>query len=231
MAHPYLLIVSIMVVAGIAGGFLNHSLGKRDESVEKGAWQSLLAGVVASFMVPLFLNTISSNLMDSIIGTSANPGNPSKLFIFAGFCLVAAVTSKAFITNLSTKVLSEVKAAREEVKQIRGEVEPIIEKETEKNPSEIKALSVSVAESMHLEENAQRVLRALADGKFVLRTRTGIAADARIEKETVNKIVEELKTEGLVGSVKILRGDEPKTRWYITPEGRSALASLGSKSE
>lgn len=231
MAHPYWILVLIMVVAGIAGGLLNHLLGKREDGTEIGMWQSLLASVVAAFMVPLFLNTISSNLVDSIVGTSSSPGNPSKLFIFAGFCLIAAVSAKAFVTTLSAKVLSEVKETRKEVEQVKGQLEPILEKETEKDASEIRALSRSLPDSMHLGEDSQRVLGALAEGKFTLRTRTGIAADTKIEKDTVNKIVEQLKDDGLVGSAKILRGGEPKTRWYVTPEGRSALTVLRSKKE
>jgi predicted ArsR family transcriptional regulator len=71
----------------------------------------------------------------------------------------------------------------------------------------------------------------MADGKFTLRTRTGVATQTGIKKETVDKIVDELKAEGLVNSVQILRKGQPKTRWYITPEGRSVLGSPGQSGQ
>lgn len=126
-------------------------------------------------------------------------------------------------------MLREIKA---EVGQMKSEINPIIEKETEQGEGEstkIKTRSVSPADSMDLGAYAKNVLHVLATGKFTLRTRTGISVEAKMEKRTVNRIVEHLKTEGLVASVQILRDGEPKTRWHITPEARSVLAMLEGK--
>src|SRR5690348_1602319 len=216
MSHPYWLIALVMLAAGVAGGLLSRSFQKNDDpSADTAWWQSLLAGVVASFMVPLFLNMISSNLLESITGPK---GDPVEVFVFMGFCLVAAVSANTFIRSLSVKVLSEVRANMKEIRQVRSEVEPLIEKETEKEPEETRPLSVNVADAMHVGDNDLKVLGALANGEFTLRTRTGIATETGIPKELVNNIVEDLATKGLAKKVRVMRhGDsEPKTRWYIT---------------
>src|SRR5229473_7981459 len=221
MTHPFYLMFGIMVVAGFCGGGLNYLLSRRDNAENAAIWQSLVGGLVASFMVPLFLNMISSNLVDSIKGIAPNAGDPSKLFVFAGFCLVAAVSSKAFINTLSHRILSEAKATRKEVRQIKSEVDPIIAKETEKETPESEPLSVSVANRITLGENQKKVLRALANGRFTLRTRTGISNETQLPKNEVIKILAELAAQGLARSARVMVQGEPKTRWFVTEEGRA----------
>jgi hypothetical protein len=227
MTHPFYLMFGIMVVAGFLGGGLNYLLSWRDNAESAAIWQSLVGGLVASFMVPLFLNMISSNLVDSIKGIAPNAGDPSKLFVFAGFCLVAAVSSKAFINTLSHRILSETKATNEKVEQLKNEVDPIIAKETEKESPEPTSMSVSLADRMTvLGENQKKVLQALASGKFTLRTRTGICKDTGLPREEVIKTLEELETEDLARSAKVLVRGELKTRWYATEEGRAVETVL-----
>lgn len=217
----------IMVLAGFLGGGLNYLLSRRESAESTAMWQSLVGGLVASFMVPLFLNMISSNLVESIKGITPNSGDPSKFFVFAGFCLVAAVSSKAFINTLSHRILNETKATNEKVEQLKNEVDPIIAKETEKESQESMPLSVSIADrTTLLAENQKKVLEALVNGKFTLRTRTGICKDTGLPKEEVIKILEEMETEDLARSAKVLVRGELKTRWYATEEGRAVEAVL-----
>ncbi len=112
MTHPYVWIAGTMLLTGLLGGSWNYLRGRKEDAETASMWQSLAGGVIASLMVPLFLNMISSDLLDKIIGAAGNNGDPSKLLVFAGFCLVAAVSSKAFISTLSDRILSEAKAAR-----------------------------------------------------------------------------------------------------------------------
>jgi transcriptional regulator of acetoin/glycerol metabolism len=217
MTHPYWLMFVIILAAGAAGGILNYLLGKKDNADSVAFWQSLVGGIVASFMVPLFLNMISSNLVDSIRGGSSTPGDPSRLFVFAGFCLVAAVSSKAFISTLSDRILSEAKAARKEVKQIKNEVDPI----TEKEAGEVAQLSALARDRVALGDNQKTVLEALKNGKFTLRTRTGLSTQTKLPKDEVIRALSELANRGLARSVKVLVGGEPKTRWFATEEGRA----------
>ena len=104
-----LLVFGIMVTAGILGGVANYFLADRHAEF---AWRDLfkyaVLGVVAALMVPLFLNMISSNLLD-LART-----RPINLFVFAGFCLIAVIFSRRFLENLSTKLIQQVSQIRKE---------------------------------------------------------------------------------------------------------------------
>jgi transcriptional regulator of acetoin/glycerol metabolism len=214
----------IMFSAGLLGGGLNYLLSPKEPDNGGEVWKSIVGGLVASFMVPLFLNMISSNLVDSIRGSTSNPGDPSKLFVFAGFCLVAAVSSKAFISTLSDRILSEAKAARKELKQIKTEVGPIIAKETEEETQETELRADTQKAKLNLSDNQQKVLKALVTGRFTLRTRTGISNDAQVLKDDVAKTLDELAAKGLARSVRVLVQGQPKTRWYATEQGRMLIS-------
>jgi len=225
MGHPNVLLIVVMLVAGLVGGGLNYFRSQTEDAPSADPRQSLLGGVIASFLVPLFLNMISSNLLDAIKGTANTAGDVSKLFVFAGFCLLAAVSSRSFIATLTDRVLKEAKATRQEVKQIKSEVEPIIDKETEKEPQEISPLTVSVADNISTNDDVRKVLNALANSRFTLRTRTGIVQETHIDQVEVDRILATLVETGLAGRAEIMVHGKPKTRWYINEKGRIFLAS------
>jgi len=104
-----LLVLGIMIAAGILGGVANYFLAERHAEF---AWRDLfkysVLGVVAALMVPLFLNMISSNLLD-LART-----RPINLFVFAGFCLIAVIFSRRFLENLSAKLIQQVSQIRKE---------------------------------------------------------------------------------------------------------------------
>ena len=104
-----MLVLGIMIAAGILGGVANYFLAERHAEF---AWRDLfkysVLGVVAALMVPLFLNMISSNLLD-LART-----RPINLFVFAGFCLIAVIFSRRFLENLSAKLIQQVSQIRKE---------------------------------------------------------------------------------------------------------------------
>ncbi|PKK37416.1 hypothetical protein BWI96_05980 [Siphonobacter sp. SORGH_AS_0500] len=72
----------------------------------------LILGIVAASLVPLFLNSVSSALLDD--------KNDITILIFVGFCLLAAISSSSFIDALSQRILNQVKNLRNETaKQVR----------------------------------------------------------------------------------------------------------------
>lgn len=126
-----LILIAIMVAAGAFGGFVNYLLNgkdpldelKKDEpnpaetksDAEKAAdmaklerqrlWNrrtDILSGILASFLVPFFLTTSSSSLLEQ------GQRNPLQLLVFLGFCLIAAMSARTFITSLSSKVIQAV---------------------------------------------------------------------------------------------------------------------------
>jgi hypothetical protein len=66
MNDPNKWLFAVMLLAGLVGGDLNYLRSRNEDAKSADAWQSLLGGVIASFLVPLFLNMISSSLLDTI---------------------------------------------------------------------------------------------------------------------------------------------------------------------
>lgn len=210
------LIITVIVVAGIFGGIVNFYLAKPDDVPTPSAVRSVVVGLAASFLVPLFLNMISSNLIDLIKG-----GDNSKLLILLGFCLVAAISSTAFIRTLSDRVLNEAKQAknearraRAEVSEVHEEVRPIVAKETERDEASDGETSTAGPQT-----DDQKLLNTLSGGRWALRSEGGLAKDTGIARVEVARLLQDLRNRGLVGR----RTGERGTRWFITEDGRATL--------
>src|SRR5437899_1806340 len=96
-------IVLVLFGSGVLGGVINYFITDTNQEKPLRWWQHVIVGIGAAFMVPLFLNMISSGLIDAIRGTEKIPADPAKLFVLAGFCLVAAVSARAFIRSISDR--------------------------------------------------------------------------------------------------------------------------------
>lgn len=130
-----IILVFIMLAAGAFGGFVNYLLNGKDPDEDetdtakvvepaqtaqapqadplakkKKKWPEwlnfVLTGIAASFLVPFFLQTSSSELMKQAYS------NYLLLLVFAGFCLIASISARAFITTLSSKVLQAAQDAQ-----------------------------------------------------------------------------------------------------------------------
>ncbi|WP_293997324.1 YEATS-associated helix-containing protein [Sphaerotilus sp.] len=112
MPTDLLTITGVMLAAGAVGGLVNGFLAEAPEAARLAWWQHVVIGVTAAFMVPLFLTMISADLIDKIRGTAGHGGDPALLLNLAGFCLVASVSSRAFIGSLTDRLLREVRDAR-----------------------------------------------------------------------------------------------------------------------
>mgnify|MGYP001590195545 CR=1 FL=1 len=127
------ILIAIILIFGALGGWVSYLLNEQEPTNNsagnnsanpngnKGRWGSwikpVIIGIAAAFLVPLFLQTISSQLLRD--GYS----NYLYLLVFAGFCLVAAISSKAFITTLSDKILQVAKEAKKEAREAKNEAE------------------------------------------------------------------------------------------------------------
>jgi hypothetical protein len=214
------LIIAVMFIAGVFGGFVNFYLAKPDDVPTPSRARSVVVGLAASFLVPLFLNMISSNLIELI-----RAGDNAKLLILLGFCLVAAISSTAFIRTLSDRVLSEAKQAKKEALEAKAEVseaheviQTIAAKETE--PDLVDSATApderAGAEPTTTEE---KLLKALSGGRWALRSESGLTKEIAADRAEVARALQELRGRGLVGR----RAGERGTRWFITESGRAAL--------
>jgi len=146
------LVIVVMVLAGALGGLVNYLLQRKEEPESSNFWRSLALGWAAAFLVPLFLNMIASSLMSDI------RTEPSKALVFLGFCLVAAISSTAFIKTLSERVLQEAREAKKvagaadkkvvevakKVSEMEPEVERVVDRLTEPEPLSAVAAQASL---------------------------------------------------------------------------------------
>lgn len=226
-------LTSVMIAAGILGGIVNYLLERKADPEGSSVGKSIAVGIVASFLVPLFLNMISSNLTDQIHGSSTSSPDLPKILVFAGFCLVAAISSTAFIKTLSDRILQEAKEAKkvahqaeEKASEVQSAMQPLVDKETEADAST--NVAVPLANSVaSIDQNERNILQNLANGRWVLRTRTGLAKETRIAKPEVDRIMDELRKRQLVDYRWIVGepGEKKKRRWYITRKGREAIVT------
>jgi hypothetical protein len=215
MIDPMWQIVGVMLGAGVFGGLVNFFLSKPDDVPTPSKTRSILVGTAASLLVPLFLNMISSNLIDLIKG-----GDNFKLLILLGFCLVASISSTAFIRTISDRVLTEAKQAKvaaqtatAQIAQVQEDIQPIVAKETEQDDSLGVATPSAVVSTIE-----DKILRALAAGQWALRSQGGLAKETGLDSDEVARVLFELSRRGLVDK----RSTKNGTRWFITDQGRSA---------
>jgi hypothetical protein len=207
-------LVAVMAVAGLIGGSLSHFLslsdGKSHNWTDLGI--SVLLGIVASVLIPLFLNTISSTLVTDLM--SGKDGSPGDMLIFIGFCLLAAISSRKFISSLSEKVLREVseanKAAREASEAVDNTiVEP--ESDTDQDRPSMDAISA-------LSQDERSVLKAMQHSRYPLRSAAGLATDVQKPKAVTYDALSSLRHKGYVAQIIRTRGD----RWALTKPGQEA---------
>lgn len=215
------IIALVMFASGVLGGLVNFFLADPADEHRMEWWKHIAVGVTASFMVPLFLNMISGDLIDKIRGVDGKAPDYSKLFVLAGFCLVAAVSSRAFIRSLSERVLQQVKSAEKVATEAKAEaadakaaVAPLIE--AEDSADTLASLMSSKDASTESDERA--VLKAMTNSSFSLRSITGLAKDSGLQKATVNSALSSLIGKGLVSQAQSSKG---QPRWFATPEGRA----------
>jgi len=221
MANHIFILATVMLLAGIFGGLVNYYLyGDKDPDAAS-LPRFLVVGVGASFLVPVVLDMVNSELV------LESQGDPSRLLIFTGFCLISALLSRFFIDNLSDRILSEAQAAKqrsEETQQnlriIQSELLPLIDTETEQDTAQEEDPHVPMAND-ELDVTSTQVLKILSSGRFIFRSLAGVCREANQEESTVLKTLHVLVNRSLAGKVSGKNG----VRWHITEKGRRVLES------
>lgn len=211
----YFLIVILMIGAGLLGGITNYFRIDQEEKTRFSFSKNILMGLSASLLIPLFLNMISSNLLKE------SGSDSSRYFIFFGFCLIASLSSKAFIQTISDRLLNDVKNTKEKVEKITKDVEPIISKETEAQEAEVTDSFMKVR-ALSLDEDAKKVLDSLDSGRYAWRSLTGISEQTGLPKENVLNSLNWLSSNGLVVKT------SEKGRWGLTLKGRDVFMGLSA---
>lgn len=221
-------LILIIIFSGIFGGTVNFfQLFSNEYKGWTNYFKCVIVGLGASFLVPLFLQMISSDLVE---GTKTND---KDCLVFLGFCLIAAIFSRRFIETIGEKILKQVEKANEtaaEAKEIaasnKEEVDLIASKATEVDPSD--TVSAGIAEQKEVKESLKNdnlsfvefgvVLRTLKDTTWTFRTLNGIVKDSGINKEKVEVAIEIFKLKDWIKEV----NKDGKKLYALTDEGHRA---------
>jgi hypothetical protein len=240
------IVALVILLTGVTGGLVQYLTTELPPSEDGAGPQGeappqpprslshmLLLGVVAAACTPLFLSIVQTRLLEDIFRGGAQ--RYQSLLIFAGFCLVAALSARRFLDGLTNNLLTRVQnaevsanQARRSAEQAAADVQEIAEEvnpEAADNPAappppEADAAVPALDQPLvSLLPEERRALNAMTTRTY--RTRTGIAEDAGIARSRISELLEGLFSRGLVAPAR-----SPNTggaRWVITERGRQAL--------
>jgi hypothetical protein len=179
-----------MVVVGAFGGWLNylHSFDTvNDSQVDKHLkTKYVFLGIGSSILVPAFLKMIASDLIKA-----TTPYDNINYLIFAGFCLVAAIFSRRFITSIGEKILEAAKKAEISAKENKKEIESTkLELSTTQDRIEdVKAsVTLKTVDVKNISEPAENSTKQLLD-----------LVNSFIQKTSIADYRERLRTKAEIG--------------------------------
>ncbi len=226
-----LILIGLTVFAGILGGLGNWFISASPTVQETPAsaepiaplWWKLLScitlGVIAAALIPLFLSMAKSDLVPSASGAGKDTATVNiDRFIYFGFCLVAAVTSRNFIDTVASRALRLASENEQRVTQVKREVNEISAGQEEPEPT-ARAMTMRGLEAPI--DSRTKVLRALvAHLRFTRRNAAGISQETGVPLEEVNALLLQLSSEGLVDRINSTDG---RILWTATKQGRATL--------
>ncbi|MGE5472419.1 MAG: YEATS-associated helix-containing protein [Bacteroidota bacterium] len=212
-----LLIFLIMVGAGVLGGAANYFLADRQGEPRRREWLRYpVLGVVAALTVPLFLNMISSTLLEGA------RTKPVDFFTFGGFCLIYVIAARRLLENVAQRLMAQLDLVRREVGHLQqqklAEQMAPASREEAAMPPEAKEEPREV-----LSYNDVEILRALAEESFVygnlaaLCERTGLARDLISQRLTAMKSL---------GVIETRINDKNVLHWGVSVRGKAVLGDI-----
>ncbi|MBO0904335.1 YEATS-associated helix-containing protein [Jiella sonneratiae] len=236
----------ITVVAGGLGGLAaSLMLGDADDL---GIWdktatarrisppkvvRNVFLGAVAALLVPLFLSLAKSEIVKNVTSTTDKAGN-ENILIYVGFCLVAAISFKRFLTSVPDQVLSSLKSEVNVLKQKNENVQTDLEEVKENVDATSAPLNADAQEAVH-DEAATRAqadqlpkaeaeaLKAMRDSRLMKRTVAGVAKHARMSHADADVALQSLAEKGLLEEVV---SDTTGRTLYVLNDGGRAVARL-----
>lgn len=212
-----LLILGIMVLMGVLGGVANFYLADRQGEPGRRDWVKYpVFGIVAALTVPMFLNMISSTLLEGA------RTKPIDYYVFAGFCLLYVVASRRLFENMVQRLMGQIDQVRRDVGQIRQQKreEPLLaplkaEAEPPRNadPDPREALSYNDVE----------ILRALADGNFVYGNLVSICETTGLSRDVVSQRLTIMKA---MGVIETRINEKNVLHWFVSARGKAVLADI-----
>lgn len=217
-----LMVLLIMVVAGILGGVANCFLSDRQSQPIRRDWAKyLILGVISALTVPLFLNMLSSNLLE------AARTRPVDFFVFAGFCLIYVVASRRFFENVANRLLHQMDQMKREMSQIKQE-SPVSRDE----PLPVTELPAVVSEPEVVREslsyNDVEILRELAQESYVYGNLVGLTNKTGLARDLVSSRLAVLKS---LGAIETRMNEKNVLHWFVSAKGKQVLSDILSGQE
>lgn len=161
-------------------------------------------GVIAAFATPLFLSLAESQLVERLIRSHPTYA-ADDIFVFGGFCLIAALSSRVFLDRLTEQLLSlqrEVKALEKKTDEIDEEQEAIQETIAD-SPAQTGSAAEPSADGSPARPQPKislpvhDVLRTLQARPTVWRSIGGLRKETNLSRETAGRLLDELVELGL----------------------------------
>ncbi|MCC6410243.1 MAG: hypothetical protein IT270_01215 [Saprospiraceae bacterium] len=222
------MLILLIAGGGVLGGLANYFMNRTQPGWLKGDfWKSVVVGVAAAAVVPLFLQTVSSDLVNDCLKTDSENQVVSCL-VFFGFCTIAAIFSSRFLTSIADKVLREV----EEMKQTQAELvqttdalvdvnsddqgaaEPLESLKTGSAVDDdgLEAFSRDATPAPQLSPE-EKLLWNMQHGRRSFRTVDVLAREAGMDVSTVENMLQSMENRGLVN--KMRRNSDGVTLWMV----------------
>jgi hypothetical protein len=212
-----LLILGIMVVAGLLGGAANYFLADRHpDHGRRELIKYLVLGIVAALTVPLFLNMISSTLLEGA------RTKPVDFFAFAGFCLLYVVSSRRFAENVAQRLMGQIDQVKREVGHLKQQKrdEPVV-MPVKSEPEQVKQIEPEPREV--LSYNDVEILRALVEESFVYGNLAAICERTGLNRDFISQRLTIMKS---MGVIETRINDKNVLYWGVSSRGKAVLGDI-----
>jgi hypothetical protein len=179
-----------MLCSGAFGGYLNYlhnfDTVEADKKADRIKVKYILLGIGSAFIVPAFLKMIASDLIKE-----TEPYDNISYLIFAGFCLIAAIFSRRFISTIGERILEVARQAEKTSKETKQQIE-FTKQELTNTQERIEDVKLSVSlKSFKEEASPQGISDPLS---YLLEF-----ADSYIKRTSVPDYAERLKLKAEIG--------------------------------
>lgn len=196
--HVWILII-IIFITGAFGGFLNYlhnfDTSENQQNKNQAKYKYIFLGIGSAILVPAFLKMIASDLIKN-----STPYDNINYLIFAGFCLVAAIFSRRFISTIGDKILEAAKKAETTSKEIKKEIEST---RLELNSTQERIEDVKASVNLKNEEKEQKLFSEENSTQLLLEL-----VNSFVQKTTISDHANRLKMKA--DTINVLRFIDPK---------------------
>ena len=212
-----LIVLAIMLVAGLLGGAANRFLAERQAEAARQEWiKYLVFGVVAALTVPLFLNMISSTLLEGA------RTKPLDLFAFGGFCLVYVLASRRLMENIVQRLKGQLDSVKRDVVLIRErQARDAVQ---QNGDSYAPSSEPEIVDSRDvLSYNDIEILRALIAENTVYGNLASICERTGLNREFVSQRLPVMKA---MGVIETRINEKNILHWGVSQSGKAVLGEI-----